>query len=119
MKAAVEHLTQQKVQLVIDKELWGDQALVSQGDWLQQRQGKDLCLRRNDAMTSPADLGTKILQGRPARMRLYLLSFEDDDGELDLELKSSTAASQIAKKLTRLTLGALLADVACLESGCG
>lgn len=69
-----------------------------------------------------------------------MLSFEDDDGKLGVEefttekekleakqrLKvvrrmvgeeesiphSSTAASQIAKKLTRLTLGALLADVA-------
>ena len=70
-------------------------------------------------------------------MLLYLLSFEGDDSKLGVEEllaekekqearqrlkrrmlgeegvpKSSTAASQVAKKLTRLTLGALLADAA-------
>lgn len=92
VKAAVSHLTRQKVQLVCG---WRSMGIIPQAFavaqkqkvgkikrlsgrlfWFQQRHGKDLCLRRIVATTNPAALGTKILPGRRARMLLYLMSFE-------------------------------------------
>ena len=107
--------------------------------WLQQRQGRDLELRRLGTLSNPADLGTKPLAS--VRLLLYLLGFSnvwDDLGQQEMreemakkeakdrirtiktvihpevvaagEGKSSTLVTQVAKKLLRLTLAALLAE---------
>ena len=109
--------------------------------WLQQRQNKDLQLRRIDTATNPADISAKILGGKRVRLLLKLMGFTNDfqdlgekefeDEKVKKEAKerlrvvrkvvfaneetgerqSSTMMNQVAKHLMRLTLGALLLDV--------
>eukprot|EP00435_Cladocopium_sp_Y103_P035391 s358_g9.t1 len=108
--------------------------------WIQQRQGKDFQLQRLDTTTNVADAGTKALPGRRMRFLLFLMGFTDSWDELGryeyeeerakkearerlktitkvvnaevdaYQSPNSTLASQVAKKLMRLTLGALLVD---------
>lgn len=93
-------------------------------------------------MTNPSDIGTKSLSEKRVRLLLYLINYNNLDGDLGLkefeeekakkekrdqlrsiravihhevieagEQQSSTLMNKIAKKLMRLTLAALLADV--------
>jgi hypothetical protein len=110
--------------------------------WVQQRQGRDFQLRKIDTMTNPSDVGTKTLSGKRVKLLLYLINYNNAEGNLGLrefdeekekkekreqlrsiravihhevteagEQQSSTLMNQVAKKLMRLTLAALLADV--------
>ena len=108
--------------------------------WLQQRQGRDLELRRVDTLTNPADIGTKVLPGKRVKLLLKLMGFNNDWEDLGChefaeekikketrerlkavrkvvyreglgeEGRTSTLTNQVAKRLMRLTLGALLFD---------
>ena len=153
VKAVLEHLTGEEVNLKVYSDNTSCVAVAQREGvgrikhldgrllWLQQRQGKDLELRRLDTTTNPADLETKPLPGRRVRFLLSLLGFSngwDDLGLQELQEekskkdarerirnikamvypevcaagdgRSSTLVTQVAKKLLRLTLVALLTE---------
>ena len=87
LKAAVEHLTGEQVKLVI----YGDNSssiAIAQKEgvgklkhlsgrllWPQQRQSKDLDLRKLDTATNPSDIGTKTLGGKRINLLMYFMGF--------------------------------------------
>ena len=149
LKAAVEHLTGEQVKLVI----YGDNnssIAIAQKEgvgklkhlsgrllWLQQRQSKDLDLRKLDTATNPSDIGAKTLGGKRTNLLMYIMGFTDSSqqlGKTEFEAErakaeqkrrlqevrrmvftaegtpeKSTQANQLAKRLLRLTMTALLA----------
>lgn len=66
--------------------------------WLQQRQGRDLDFRKLDAMTNPADIGTKARRGKKVNMLLFLMGFTDDSEELGKEDFEAERMKQDEKK---------------------
>ena len=108
--------------------------------WLQQCQGRDLELRRIDTLTNPADIGIKVLEGKRVKFLLKLMGFNNDWEDLGAqefeeertkketketlkavrkavyseglggERPTSAMMNQVAKRLMRLTVGALLFD---------
>eukprot|EP00913_Durusdinium_trenchii_P008024 g7524.t1 len=137
---AVEHLTGEQVKLVI----YGDNSssiAIAQKEgvgklkrlsgrllWLQQRQSKDLDLRKLDTATNPSDIGAKTLGGKRINLLMYIMGFTDSSQQLGrtefeaerakaeqkrrLPPEKSAQANQLAKRLLRLTMTALLADSA-------
>ena len=108
--------------------------------WLQQRVGRgDIEIRRVPTKWNPADLGTKSLTGARVRLLLFLMNFTNADDSLGqqefaIEIhkeeskemlrkvrrlvseeqhveEKSIASNQVAKKLLRVTLFALLSQV--------
>ena len=150
LKAAVEHLTGEQVKLVI----YGDNSssiAIAQKEgvgklkhlsgrllWLQQRQSKDLDVRKLDTATNPSDIGAKTLGGKRINLLMYVMGFTDSSqqlGKTEFEAErtkaeqkrrlqevrrmvfaeegtpeKSTQAKQLAKRLLRVTMTALLAD---------
>ena len=110
LKAAIEHLTGEPVKLVV----YGDNSsslataqnkgvgklkhLSGRLLWLQQRQGRDLDLRKLDTMTNPADIGTKALGGKRVHMLLFMMGFTDNSGELGKEEFEAERMKQDQKK---------------------
>ena len=94
LKTVIEHLTQEKVVLVV----YGDNSsslAIAQREgvgklkhlsgrllWLQQRQGRDLALRKLDTATNPSDLGTKSLTGKRLNMLMFLIGFTNEENDL-------------------------------------
>ena len=94
LKAAIERLTGEQVKLVV----YGDNSsslAIAQKEgvgklkhlsgrllWLQQRQGRDLDLRKLGTMTNSADIGTKALGGKRVNMLMFTMGFTDNSGEL-------------------------------------
>ena len=97
-------------------------------------------------MTNPADIGTKAFGGKRVNVLLFLMGFTHDSGELGKEefeaermkqdqkkrlqevirrmvfleegaSEKSTQSNQLAKRLLRLTMTALLADSALSLAG--
>ena len=87
LKVAVEHLTGEQVKWVIygdnnssieivQKEGVGKpKHLSGRLLWLQQRQSKDLDLRKLDTATNPSDIGTKTLGGKRINLLMYFMGF--------------------------------------------
>ena len=154
LKAVLEHLVGSNVEMKLYADNTSAVAIASKEGvskikhlsgkllWVQQRQGRDFQLRKIDTMTNPSDIGTKVLSGKRVRLLLYLINYNNEDGDLGVkefleekakkekreqvrsiravihhevaeagEQQTSTLMNKVAKKLMRLTLAALLADV--------
>ena len=107
-------------------------------DYYGSSRGKDLDLRKLDTATNPSDIGTKTLGGKRINLLMYIMGFTDSSqrlGKTEFEAEraqaeqkrrlqevrrmvfaeegtpeKSTQANQLAKRLLRLTMTALLAD---------
>ena len=152
LKAVIEHLTQEKVVLVVYGDNNSSPAIAQREGvgklkhlsgrllWLQQRQGRDLELRKLDAATNPSGLGAKALTGKRVNMLMFSIGFTNEANDLGKEEfeaqrmkadqrrrfnevrkmvyveegspEKSTQSNQLAKRLLRLTMTALLADSA-------
>ena len=153
LKAVLEHLVGPNVEMKLYADNTSAVAIASKEGvskikhlsgkllWVQQRQGRDFQLRKIDTMTNPSDIGTKVLSGKRVKLLLYLINYNNEDGDLGIKEfveekakkekreqlrsiravihhevteageQSSTLMNKIAKKLMRFTLAALLADV--------
>ena len=49
---------------------------------MQQRQGRDLELRKLDTATNPSDLGTKSLTGKRVNVLMLLMGFTNEENNL-------------------------------------
>ena len=58
--------------------------------WFQQRQRKDLGLRKLDTTTNPSDIGTKTLGGKRINMLMDIMGFTDSSqqfGKTEFEVE--------------------------------
>ena len=114
VKAVLEHLTGETVELKVYSDNTSCVAVAQKEGvgrikhldgrllWHQQRQRRDLELRRLDTLTNPADLGTKVLPGRRVRLLLNLLGFSNVWGDLGVQELQEEMVKKSSKERIRM-----------------